>query len=192
VALGNVPLREAVALAYRLPGPEGKGVKPAVDVAPNVPDQVVNLVHSHDNERVVVRFIVRQAAAFIRGLGYTEKDGRLAVALVPDQRFGSPEEFKEITAPPLANPERRLVLCFRKAPIRQVLSMVFEDTLPRFGLTFELEIADTAPDTPITLTIVSGNAQQAMDALLAELKKQVPNLEVKREGWRLKVSRANL
>ena len=114
---------------------------------------------------------------------------RISELEVPDVvRTGGQEDFREFHAPPLANPEPRLVLAFRRTPLKTVLSMVLRNALPRFGILYELEIENGLPDPPIDFTLVTGKPEEALQSLLTEIKRQAPKIQMELSPGQLKVA----
>ena len=183
VALLNVPFQEAVDLVYQLPGaPEKPG---PVEFEEKIGNPPVHLAFTHDNEKVIVRFLVRQAGTVVRDLGMEEKNGKLVVGLRPGQKRGGPDEFGELYAPPLLNPQRRLVIAARSVPLRQVLTALLDHTLPRFGPSPGYEIDPLVPDTPVSFTLITGKPETALPFLEKELSKQVKGLQIRTENDKL-------
>lgn len=184
-AFGNLPLSEAVELIYRQPN--APAAKPPVEIERDVPDRIINLVYSDDTEAPVLRFAVRQAATTVRDLRLEQKDGRFVVGIRPNPQREPPPPIRT-NLPPPGLKDQRIVLGFRAAPLRYVLRAVLDTTLPAFGPTPEYVLVGDPPDVPITFTLVTLSAEQALETTLAEIKKQARGVNLRRENGSLIVT----
>ncbi len=172
--LGGVPLRKA----YRLLFEEAPGVRKAspftVSVDENVPDIPVSLVHSANDETLLIRLLTRMAASSQRDLRMVRTDDQFKIGIRPDVRdeFGL---FPPVVAP--QNPrDRRIVSAFERFPLRDAIRMVASRTATPSGRERGFEVDEKVANTPVTFKLITHDPNVLLRSFLAEARKQIRGL----------------